>query len=368
MIAEKERGRRDHMLEDPELKNIMEPLLSWFSGHARTLPWRSDPTPYKVWISEIMLQQTRVEAVKPYFERFIKELPDIESLAKCPEDQLLKLWEGLGYYTRVRNLQSAAKQIMTDYNGEMPCDREALLELKGIGSYTAGAIASIAFGKCEPAVDGNVFRVLTRLTADDSDISEPSFRKRTEDLVRVIMPADRPGEFNQALMELGATICVPNGEPKCGECPLVSFCLAHQNGSETIYPVKSKKKPRRVEEKTVLLIRDGEKVILRKRPSKGLLAGLYEFPAKEGVLSEKQALESVEALGFTPLRIESLPKAKHIFSHVEWHMTGFLVRVAETEEVPEGLFLVDREQTEREFPVPAAYAAYMRVMNISIGL
>ena len=356
------------MLEDYDLKNIIKPLLTWFSLNARELPWRSDPTPYKVWISEIMLQQTRVEAVKPYFERFTKALPDIGSLAACPEDQLLKLWEGLGYYSRVRNLQSAARQIMSDYNGEMPCDYGELLKLKGIGSYTAGAISSIAFGKAEPAVDGNVLRVLTRLSADDADITDPSFRKKTEDQVRAILPANRPGEFNQALMELGAMVCAPNGDPKCAECPLVSLCIAHKNGQQTIYPVKQRKKPRRIEEKTVLLIRDGDRIVLRKRPSKGLLAGMYEFPAEIGNLSEREAVEKVEALGFTPLRIEKLDEAKHIFSHVEWRMTGFLIRVAETEEIPEGLFLVDREQTERDFPVPSAYAAYMRVMNIELGI
>ena len=356
------------MLEDYPLQDCIEPLLCWYEGHARVLPWRSEPTPYRVWVSEIMLQQTRVEAVKPYFERFMKTLPDIGSLAKCPEDLLLKLWEGLGYYQRARNLKGAAEEIMTAYEGKMPSDEQELLKLKGIGSYTAGAIASIAFGKRAPAVDGNVFRVLTRLSADGTEIGDPSFRKKTEDLVRAVMPADRPGEFNQALMELGAIVCVPNGDPKCAECPWVLLCLAHKRGEETIYPVKARKKPRRIEEKTLLLIRDGDRIVLRKRPSKGLLAGLYEFPAEPGYLTKEEALEKAERLGFTPLRIEALPPAKHIFSHVEWHMIGFLIRVAETEGAPEGLFLVDREETERDFPVPAAYASYMKVMNIELGI
>lgn len=355
-------------VEDFELSEIVEPLLTWFSGHARVLPWRSDPTPYKVWVSEIMLQQTRVEAVKPYFERFLDALPDIRSLADCPEDTLLKLWEGLGYYNRVRNLQTAARQILSEYGGEMPSNYAELLKLKGIGHYTAGAIASIAFGGRVAAVDGNVLRVLTRLTADATDIGKQSFRTKLEDILAEIMPEGRCGEFNQALMELGATVCVPNGEPKCAECPWGSLCRAHKNGSETSYPVKSKPKDRRKEEKTVLLIRDGDRIVLQKRPEKGLLAGLYEFPTGEGYLSEEEAVEAVKDLGFLPLRIQKLRDAKHIFSHVEWHMKGFMVRVEATEDAPEGLFLVDKEQTESDFPVPAAYAAYMEAMDIEVGM
>lgn len=355
------------MLTDYPLEKCIKPLLAWFKGHARVLPWRSEPTPYRVWISEIMLQQTRVEAVKPYFERFVRELPDIASLAECPEDKLLKLWEGLGYYNRVRNMQLAAKQIEADYDGVMPSDYDALLKLKGIGHYTAGAISSIAYGKKAPAVDGNVLRVLTRLTEDATDIMKQSFRTEMEDILVEIMPEEQAGEFNQALMELGATVCVPNGEPKCAECPWERICLAHKNGTETNYPVKSKQKPRRIEEKTILLIRDGDKVVLQKRPSGGLLAGLYEFPGKKGYLSEKDAVDAVKAMGFLPLRIQSLPDAKHVFSHIEWHMRGYMIRVEETENVPAGFFLVDKEQTERDYAIPAAYAAYTKVMNIELG-
>ncbi len=356
------------MLEDVDLRQCTLPLLDWFRKNARVLPWRSEATPYRVWVSEIMLQQTRVEAVKPYYERFLSALPDIRSLAECPEDQLLKLWEGLGYYSRARNLKAAAQQILSDYDGEMPSDVKELLRLRGIGSYTAGAISSIAFQKRAPAVDGNVLRVLTRLTRDDTDITKQTFRKKVEEAVLIAMPEEKPGEFNQALMELGALVCTPNGEPKCKECPLRQSCLSHRDSCETDYPVKSGAPPRRIEEKTVLLIRDGDRIVLRKRPAKGLLAGLYEFPGVEGRLSETEALKEAEGYGFTPLRIEPLRKAKHIFSHVEWHMTGYLIRVAETEEVPEGLFLVDREQTERDFPVPSAYAAYMKVMSIELGV
>lgn len=348
------------MLDDFELNSCIGPLLTWFKGHARVLPWRSDPTPYKVWISEIMLQQTRVEAVKPYFERFIRALPDIPSLSVCPEDRLLKLWEGLGYYNRVRNLQEAARQIMEGYSGEMPSDLDELKKLKGIGSYTAGAIASIAFGQRAAAVDGNVLRVLTRLTEDDTDIMKPAFRQKMEDILVEIMPDGKCGEFNQALMELGATVCVPNGDPQCAVCPWGGICLAHKNGREGDYPVKTGKKPRRVEEKTILLIRDGERIVIRKRPEKGLLAGLYEFPSEKGFLTEDEAVKAVEGMGFAPMRVQPLPDAKHIFTHVEWHMKGFLVRVAETEDVPKGMILATREETERKYPIPSAYAAYKK--------
>ncbi len=355
------------MLKNFDLERMTEPLLKWFSENARILPWRSDPSPYRVWISEIMLQQTRVEAVKPYFERFMQDLPDISSLAACSDERLLKLWEGLGYYNRARNLKKAAIRIMTEYGGQMPSRYEELLSLPGIGHYTAGAVSSIAFGRKAPAVDGNVLRVITRLTADDTDIMKQSFRKDMEEALEGIMPEDRCGEFNQALMELGATVCVPNGDPKCGECPWEKICRAHLAGEEHAYPVKTKQKPRRIEDKTVLLLRDGDRVVLKKRPDNGLLAGFYEFPWERGHISEKEALGCAEKLGFLPLHIESLPRAKHIFTHVEWHMTGYLIRIAQTESLPEDLILINKAETESTYPVPAAYAAYMKAMNIEVG-
>lgn len=356
------------MLKDFDLKTCITPLLCWFQEHARVLPWRSDPTPYKVWVSEIMLQQTRVEAVKPYFERFMKELPDIRSLSVCAEDRLLKLWEGLGYYNRVRNMQQAARQIEEQYQGRMPSDPVELQKLKGIGSYTAGAIASIAFAQRAAAVDGNVLRVMTRLTADDTDIAKPAFRRQLEERLTDIMPEGKCGTFNQALMELGAMVCVPNGDPQCSECPWRALCLAHRNGRETGYPVKAEKKPRRIEEKTILLILDGERMVLRKRPPKGLLAGLYEFPSEKGWLTKTEAVKRVEKMGLSPLRVQALEDAKHIFTHVEWHMKGFLVRVAETEAVPEGMILADQAETEREYPIPSAYGAYTKVMRVQLGV
>lgn len=355
------------MKQDFDLEQIAEPLLLWFGGHARVLPWREEPTPYRVWVSEIMLQQTRVEAVKPYFERFTGELPDVASLAECSEERLLKLWEGLGYYNRVRNMQTAARTVMEEYGGELPADYEKLLALKGIGHYTAGAIASIAYGIPVPAVDGNVLRVITRVTADDSDIMKQSVKNAVEQSLLRVIPKNAAGAFNQALMELGATVCLPNGEPQCAQCPWERFCEAHKQGIWQELPVKSKAKPRRIEDKTVLIIRDGDKIVLHKRPKKGLLAGLYEFPNLAGHLSEKEVLDYVRAQNLVPVHIEKLEDAKHIFSHIEWHMKGYMVRVSELETEQSGLLFVEVEDSEKRYPIPAAFAAYTKYMNLRLG-
>ena len=300
------------MLENINLEQLVEPLLEWYSHHARVLPWREEPTPYRVWVSEIMLQQTRVEAVKPYFERFVLELQDVRALAECEEERLLKLWEGLGYYNRVRNMQAAAQTVVAEYNGELPSDYEELLKLKGIGHYTAGAIASIAYGQPVPAVDGNVFRILMRVAEDTSDITKQSVKKKVEQLLWPIIPRKRAASFTQAMMELGATVCVPNGEPNCEECPWSFACLAKKHGTAMLLPVKQKAKARKIEQRTILLIRDGERILLHKRPKKGLLAGMYEFPNLKGQLTEEEALEFVRSIALLPLRIEPLEDAKHI--------------------------------------------------------
>ena len=356
------------MITDFNLQILIEPLLKWFAGHARVLPWREEPTPYRVWVSEIMLQQTRVEAVKPYFERFTKRLPDVEALAECPEDELLKLWEGLGYYNRVRNMQKAAIQVMEEHGGKLPADYEKLLKLKGIGSYTAGAIASIAYQIPVPAVDGNVFRILTRVAADDTDIMKPSFRTLLEKELREVMQGmEMPGAFNQALMELGAIVCVPNGEPLCDQCPWYSFCETRKRGLWQELPVKKKAKGRRIEERTVLVIRDGERVVLKRRPKKGLLAGLYEFPNEPGTLTEDEALRAVQDMHLHPMRIQRLEEAKHIFSHVEWHMQGYMVEVDSLTREEAGLLFVEAAHSEEAYPIPAAFAAYTKYMNIRLG-
>ena len=389
------------MLKDYDLEQLVFPLLQWFLNHARVLPWREEPTPYRVWVSEIMLQQTRVEAVKPYFERFTTALPDADALSACPEDELLKLWEGLGYYNRVRNMQKAAVEVVENYGGQLPADYEKLLKLKGIGHYTAGAVASIAYGIPVPAVDGNVLRVLTRVSADDTDIMKQSFRNQMETLLEKLMhgTSDRneknvflwmedaddlrmqvyhqnlAGAFNQALMELGATVCVPNGAPLCEECPWKDLCEAKKQGLIGQIPVKSKAKPRKIEEKTVLILRDDDKVAIRKRPQKGLLAGLYELPNVEGSMGQEEVVSLVKQMGYAPIRIQPLGEAKHIFSHIEWHMTGYVIRVEEPEmrqQVQSGspkddLLFVNAEDAKEKYAIPSAFAAYAKYMNIFLG-
>lgn len=351
-------------MEENILRKISEPLLAWYEEEKRELPWRDKNNAYYTWVSEIMLQQTRVEAVKPYFTRFIQELPDIKALAYCEEKKLLKLWEGLGYYNRVRNMQKAALEVCEKYQGELPADYEALLSLPGIGSYTAGAIASIAYGLPVPAVDGNVFRVVCRLTENGADVSKQSVRRQIEQQVKEIIPAARAGDFNQALMELGAVVCVPNGQARCGECPLEAFCQAKKNDRIQEYPYKAPKKARTIQEKTVLVIQDGEKVVLKKRPEKGLLAGLYEFPNKAGVLDQKTALKEVEKMGLLPLRIQSMEEAKHIFSHVEWRMHGYQIRVEGLERKQKKLIYADKKQVQEKYAIPSAFSAFIKYLNL----
>lgn len=359
------------MLKNYPIKQLVQPLLEWYPHHARVLPWREDPAPYRVWVSEIMLQQTRVEAVKPYFERFIQALPDIASLAACPEERLLKLWEGLGYYNRVRNMQAAANTVMQEYDGRLPADYEELQKLKGIGHYTAGAIASIAYGIPVPAVDGNVLRILMRVSEDDADIMKQSVKTETERLLQPVIPKEHAGMFTQAMMELGATICVPNGEPKCTECPWQPFCLACRHGSYGHLPHKGKARPRKIEQKTVLLIRDGEKVLLHRRPRRGLLAGMYEFPNLEGHLTREEVTRYVEGMELLPLKVEPLEDARHIFSHIEWQMTGYMIRVAQLDDLDgqkEGYVFAEAEVSEEKYAIPSAFARYTRYMNIHLGI
>lgn len=354
-------------VEEYGLEELVHPLLNWFEKNARVLPWREDVTPYRVWVSEIMLQQTRVEAVKPYFERFIKALPEVKSLAECEEETLLKLWEGLGYYNRVRNMQIAARQVMQEYGGRIPDDYEELLKLKGIGHYTAGAIASIAYGNSVPAVDGNVLRVISRAIGDDRDIMKQSVRTNVEKELSGIIPRNQAGNFNQALMELGATVCLPNGMPKCKNCPWENLCVARKEERILELPVKSKSAKRRIEERTVFLIRDGEKVVLRKRPKKGLLAGMYEFPNEVGYREENEVLSYVKRMHLTPLRIEKLTEAKHIFSHVEWHMKGYLIRVEAIGEEESDLIFAEAGEFKENYPMPSAFAAFTEYLNICQG-
>lgn len=350
------------------LADTITPLLTWYDKGHRELPWRSDPTPYHVWLSEIMLQQTRVEAVKGYYHRFLEALPDIQALANAPEDLLLKLWEGLGYYNRVRNLQKAAIQIMDLYQGEMPADYVLLQKLAGIGSYTAGAIGSIAFDLPVPAVDGNVLRVLSRLRMDERDIADMKTKKLVEEELQEIMPAKRSGDYNQALMELGATVCVPNGVPHCNLCPFVHICKAHLEARELDFPVKAAKKERKIEKMTVLIIKDGERLALHKRENRGLLAGLYELPNIAGHQSKKRVISYLKELGLEALHIKEVGAAKHIFTHKEWHMIGYQISVDQlshmmkTGEAKDYLF-VEPQAVKEHYAIPSAFAAYTSLID-----
>jgi A/G-specific adenine glycosylase len=326
------------------LNELILPLLSWYEKNARVLPWRKDPTPYHVWVSEIMLQQTRVEAGRGYYIRFVETLKDVESLANVTEEQLMKLWEGLGYYSRARNLKKAAGIVMEQYGGVIPGDFEGLISLPGIGPYTAGAIGSIAFGLPLPAVDGNVLRVIARVLASQDNIGDQKTKGWMEKELATVIPENRPGDFNQALMELGATICLPNGAPKCESCPIIDFCRANAEGLERELPVKAPKKARRIEERTILILWMSDKILLKKRGATGLLSGMWELPSLDGCRTSEEVRRQLEEMGFRCEDIEPLPAAKHIFSHVEWHMTAYRVNLHEDHRYP--LELREKEATE----------------------
>ncbi len=311
-------------------EELASEVLSHYDKHARSLPWRDDPTPYRVWVSEIMLQQTRVDTVIDYFNRFMSVFPTIEDLAEAKEEALLKQWEGLGYYSRARNLQKAAKTIVNEWGGCLPREKSDLLTLSGIGDYTAGAIASIAYGKDEVAVDGNFIRVASRLLAYDGDVWNAAGKRFIKDFWQSVLPKNKASSFNQGVMDIGATICLPNGEPKCDECPISSCCQAFVQGNQLDYPIKKAKKQRKIEKKTVLLLYMNNWVMIRKRPNNGLLAGLLEFPMIDGEASKKEVTIWLREHGYEAKSIQNGKKAKHIFSHIEWHMTSWEIEVDAT--------------------------------------
>jgi len=355
--------------EAARLQVIGPKLVSWYEAHGRELPWRVDRDAYKIWISEIMLQQTRIEAVKPYFARFMEALPTLPDLAQVEEERLLKLWEGLGYYSRARNLKKCAMTVMENYGGQLPADYEALKKLPGIGPYTAGAIGSLAYGLAVPAVDGNVLRVLSRILCSYEDIMQTGLRNKMEQLLLHHMPKEAPGQFNEGIMELGETICIPNGRPFCEQCPLREDCLGYAAGVQEELPVKAPKKARRIEERTVLVLchesiveETGEidrRIALRKRPDTGLLAGLYELPALDGHLTEVQVCDALEAQGFPVRGVQSTEKARHIFSHVEWDMTGYVVELDTLPDTTEYLF-VEKQRLREEYALPTAFKAFRK--------
>ena len=338
-----------------------EKLLHWFGKNGRSLPWRGKKNAYYTWLSEIMLQQTRVEAVKGYFHRFIERFPDIASLALAKEEEVLKLWEGLGYYSRARNLHKGAKLIMEQYDGKMPSAYTEIRSIPGIGDYTAAAISSIVFSEKIPAVDGNLLRIFARCNSYGGDILSKEARVLAFQYFKERMDEKFPGDFNEALMDLGATVCVPKGKILCNSCPLSAFCTSSEEGKPENYPLKREKKARKKEQYSIFLIRQGEKIVLKKRPKKGVLAGLYGFYQLSGFLTKKEALEEVQKLGFIPLKLRELGKARHIFTHKEWEMIGYEVLCGEfplCKELREEAELFTKEEIESELSIPSAFSYY----------
>lgn len=335
---------------------VKQPLLAWYEKHHRDLPWRKTKDPYRVWLSEIMLQQTRVEAVKGYYERFLSELPDIEALSKVSEERLLKLWEGLGYYNRARNLKKAAIQIMDEYKGAFPTEYEEVLSLSGVGEYTAGAICSICFEKDTPAVDGNVLRVVMRVLDCYDNIDDLKTKRQVKEWLLKLYSEGDCGNLTQALMELGAMVCVPNGMPDCMECPLRTLCLAYRRGTYDRIPVRKEKKKRRIEEMTVFILHDGDEYAIRKRDNKGLLAGLWEFYHMDRKMTRQQAMDFISEQGFHPVHIEREIPYTHVFSHVEWQMTAYYISCCNKKK---NLTWIHRKEFDESYALPTAFRFFL---------
>ncbi len=330
------------------------PLLEWYREQGRDLPWRKTSDPYAILVSELMLQQTRVTAVLGYWARFLGALPTFEALAAAPEDKLLKLWEGLGYYSRARNLQKAARQVMEDFGGVFPRDYGEIRSLSGVGDYTAAALSSLLYGAPTPAVDGNLLRVTARLTGDFDDITTGAMKKKVTAALTQIIPLEAPGPFNQAMMDLGAMVCLPNGAPLCHRCPASDFCVAYQKNLTAALPVRSRKKARRMEERAVLFLFHHGRVALRRRPDRGLLAGLWEFPCEASV---------EDGAPFAPLGFSGLTLAgagRHIFTHVEWHMTAYVLEGG-SDELPQGWVWADRASLGRDYAIPSAFSSFASI-------
>ena len=347
----------DATLGQELLMRAVPKILSWYRINRRSVPWRDSPTPYGTWISEIMLQQTRISAAIPYYLRFMAEIPGVAELAAASDERLMKLWEGLGYYSRARNLKKAAVILKERYGGTLPASYEELRALPGIGDYTAGAIASIAFGLPSPAVDGNVLRVIMRYLGEYDDIAKASVKKEVTKMLSALYPTGKDAsDLTEGLMEIGEAVCVPNGAPLCGACPLRECCMAHKNGLTDILPIKAQKKARTIEKKAVLLLQCNNKFALRKRPDSGLLAGLWEFPTLP--LGEDFSLsDALSELGVTVADAAAVEKATHIFSHVEWHMTGFDITCAEE---TSAFTWVTKEELIHTYALPSAFRVYRK--------
>ncbi len=333
-------------------KDFTEKILSWYHKNRRTMPWREEPLPYYIWISEIMLQQTRVDTVIPYFHRFIEKYPDISSLSESDEEELLKYWEGLGYYNRVRNLRVTAMNLMENYDGKLPETFHELLKLKGIGEYTAGAIASEAFGEKVPAVDGNVFRVMARLLGVKEDIKEKKVMDYIKETVKELLPEEEVGNFNQGMIEVGALICIPNGSPKCGLCPVRKYCVAYDQELQDEIPKKKKQKERKVEERTVLILESDRTFAIRKRPEGKLLGGLYEFFHEEGFYEKEEVLNLLKDMNLEPISIEPLKDKKFLFTHIEWRLKAYHI-------TQEELLFESIEDIKKKYTLATAFRDYL---------
>ncbi len=362
MTTEIESKREEE--KEERLQKAAKAAISWCEENRRPLPWREDPTPYHVWISEIMLQQTRIETVIPYYERFLKAFPTVSDLAKASEERVLKAWEGLGYYGRAKNLLAAAKILEERFGGDLPHTAKELQSLPGIGAYTAGAIASIACGKPEPAVDGNVLRLLSRLFADERDIQSPRVKREQTEALRTVYPRGKEaGLLTEGLMELGETLCLPGGAPRCAICPLQDLCLAHQQGREREFPVRGEKKEKRVEARTVLLLIRKGRCALRKRPETGLLPGLWELPSLPGHLEEEEVRKMLESEGFSLLELAPCPPARHVFTHLIWEMRGYrAVLDPEKPLPPSDCIFATQEEIRARYAVPSALSAFLKLL------
>ena len=352
------------MQEKERILNTIELLIEWYQQNKKPLPWRSEKSPYRVWISEIMLQQTRTTAVIPYFLRFIEKYPTVFDLAKANDDELMKLWEGLGYYSRARNLKKCAQRLVEDFQGIFPKDKKTLLGLPGIGPYTAGAILSIAYGEPVPAIDGNVLRVMMRLLASEKDIADEKTRRELDIQMSSVYPSgEASSQFTEAIMELGENVCIPNGEPRCAECPIAHLCRAHEGRIETYFPVKSPKKPRRIENRTLLIFSYANTFYIRQRPPKGLLASLYEFIGIDEDKTAKEVYDMLSSYGMGDFEISTLEDGKHIFTHIEWQMKGYLIRLnkplSEQEVHSHSLTVATLQDMKEKYSIPTAFKMFL---------
>ena len=340
------------------LSSALRAAADFYRTQGRALPWRRDRDPYHVFLSEIMLQQTRVEAVIPYYEKFLSLYPDVRALASAEEEAVLKAWEGLGYYSRARNLLRTAKTVADVHSGSFPESFDELLTLPGIGKYTAGAIASISFGLPKSAVDGNAVRLYTRLFADGRNAADEAFKAEiTRALDSVYPQGDAASDVTQGLMEVGQRFCLPVGAPKCADCPLSPFCAVAKGEDFRLYPHKEKKKSRKIQPLTVLLLTDGERFAISKRPDTGLLARLWEFPHADGTLTDSEAVSAALALGFQATGAIQAESGKHIFTHIEWHMTSFILPFSG--DIPEGFSSVTYEEIKEKYPIASAFRIFL---------